>query len=464
MIARSRELERLRELQCRSGFEYLIMYGRRRVGKTTLLLELARESRDVVFYPARLKNDVLNREEFSRVLQTHFEGTYYAPFPSWREAFEYVDRKATVRTTLIIDEFPFLADENPSIKSELQHAIDHRWKQNPNLFLILCGSSVSFMETEIMGIKSPLHDRQTATMEVCPFDYYDSARFFPAYSAEEKLLAYGILGGVPRYLETFDDSLSIRDNIARQILAEGSALYEEPMNLLRAELRETNVYNSILTAIANGRNRVNDIADYTHEEAGKVSKYLLALQSMRLVERSVPCGESEKSKKGIYEITDPFFRFWFRYSFTDNIYYRLLGPEEAADEIMKDIHNQMGPAFEKICREYLIRQAMNRKLPFVPAKVGKWWGNNPATRARDDVDVLLLDRSGGKALFAECKYTSRPVPLEEYEDLKTAALAFPDVKEKHYMMFSRSGYTEPLWRQAEADGAVLLDPEDLFKI
>ncbi|MGN1275486.1 MAG: ATP-binding protein [Floccifex sp.] len=441
-------------------FEYLVMYGRRRVGKTTLLQEFSKHTNSI-FYPAREKNDTLNLEDFSKAVQLHFDHTYIASFQSWEAAFEYISKKVTDRTAIIIDEFPYIVQENPTIKSILQHTIDHDWK-NKNIFLILCGSSVSIMENEIMGSKSPLHDRQTSTLEIKPFDYYDSAAFFPDYSNEHKLISYGILGGIPRYLEAFNPKKDIQTNIASNIIKEGSYLYEEPDNLLKAELRETNIYNSILSAIASGRNKIIEIANYIHEDKAKVAKYLLTLQTLRLVEKAVPCGESNNSRKSIYVIKDNFFRFYFRYQFTNNTYYAMLGEGEASEEIMNDISNLMGNAFEQIAKEYLIRKAKERKLPFIPFTIRKWWGNNPIIKAQDDVDVMAIDRSGNKAIFMECKFTSSPMPYSEYEDLVTATKAFPDIKEKYLYFISRSGYTESVKKQATIDRAVLLEIDDLF--
>ena len=461
MIGRQNELGVLNDLYHSGRFEYLVMYGRRRVGKTTLLQEFAK-GKEAVFFPAREKNDALNLHDFSQLVQIKYDGAFIASFEGWKDAFEYIDRKTTKRTLIIIDEFPFIAEENPSVKSILQHAIDHLWKNNRNIFLILCGSSVSFMETDIMGSKSPLHDRQTSSMEVTPFDYYDSSLFYPKYSNEQKLTAYGILGGVPRYLEAFDDSLSIENNIADKIIRKGSYLNEEPSNLLKAELRAPNVYNSILSAIATGRNRVQEMADYLHEENTKVSKYLTILQSMRLVEKVVPCGEGANSRKGIYRLTDNFFRFWFRFEFTNNAYYEMLGVKAASKEIIDGLSDYMGEAFEGICKEYFVRRAKKGDLPFVPHKMGKWWGNNPYIKEQDDVDLLMLDKTGKKGIIVECKYTNSKMPHKEYDDLKNAMLAFPDLEEKYMYFVSKSGYEASVMRHAREDGAVLLTVDDLF--
>ena len=460
MYGRKEEMNHLKELYDSNRFEFLVMYGRRRVGKTTILQEFA-ENTNSIFFPAREKNDALNLEDFSKMIQYHFDKNFIASFQSWEDALNYIGAKVEQRTAVIIDEFPYIIEENPSIKSILQHTIDHNWK-NKNIFLILCGSSVSIMESDVMGRKSPLHDRQTSSLEIKPFDYLESSAFFPNYSNEDKLLAYGILGGIPRYLEAFDSKLSIERNIAEKIIRNGAYLHEEPDNLLKAELRETNVYSSILSAIANSRNKIIDIANFIHEDRTKVAKYMITLQTLRLIEKRIPCGEPETSKKSIYVIKDNFFKFWFRYEFTNNSYYAMLGAKGASKEIMKDISNLMGDAFEDICKEYIIRLAKQRKLPFIPYHLGKWWGANPAIKAQDDVDLLAIDRTGTKAIFIECKFTSQPMPYDEYEDLMTATKAFPNIEEKQLWFISKSGYTKSVIEQAKKDQATLLTVDDLF--
>ena len=462
MIGRKKELNHLNELYESNAFEFLVMYGRRRVGKTTILQEFAEHSNSI-FFPAREKNDALNLDDFSKVVQYHFDHNFIASFSSWEDAFNYISSKVEQRTTIIIDEFTYIIKENPSIKSILQHVIDLSWK-NKNIFLILCGSSVSIIENDVMGRKSPLHDRQTSSLEIKPFDYLESSAFFKSYTNEEKLLTYGILGGIPRYLEAFDSNISIQKNIETKIIRNGAYLHEEPDNLLKAELREINVYSSILSAIANGRNKIIDIANFIHEDRTKVAKYLITLQTLRLIEKRVPCGEPETSKKSIYVIKDNFFKFWFRYEFTNNSYYAMLGAKEASKEIMDDISNLMGDAFEDICKEYIIRLAKQRKLPFIPYHLGKWWGTNPVIKAQDDVDLLAIDKTGKKAIFIECKFTSQPMPYDEYEDLVTATKAFPNIEEKHLWFISKSGYTKSVVEQAKKDHATLLTIDDLFNL
>ena len=462
MIGRTSELNLLEQMYCSNCFEFLTMYGRRRIGKTTILKEFA-SRHSVMFFSAQSKNDVLNLTDFSKVIQIFFTGNFISPFTDWEAAFSYIsNQKHAGKLCLIIDEFPFMAESNPSVKSILQHTIDHIWKDR-NIFLILCGSSVSFMLNDVMGYKSPLYGRITRNIEVLPFDYYESSEFFPDYSDEDKARAYGFLGGVPRYLEAIDPACSLRDNIKNAILADGAFLNDEPQTLLRMELREPAVYNSILEAISNGCNRITEIADRIHEEKNKCSKYILTLQTLRLVEKKQPCNESSSSRKGIYEITDNYYRFWFRYIFTNKNYYDMLGADKACDEILKDNNDYMGPVFEKICTQYLVRAAKAGLLPFIPYKLGKWWGNNPVIKAQDDVDILAVDKSGQRALFCECKFRNKAMPMEEYDDLITASQCFSDIKEKHYCFISKSGFTEPVKERAAREGAKLLTLSDLYK-
>lgn len=461
MIGRIEEMNRLEQMYTSGKFEFMVMYGRRRIGKTTILQEFSQKHR-TLFFSAQEKNDTLNLQDFSRLVQEYFDGSFIANFENWEDALRYFSRKTQdQRTVLIIDEFPFLAETNPSIKSIFQHQIDHDWKER-NIFLILCGSSVSFMLNEVMGYKSPLYGRSTGSMEVLPFDYLESAEFFSNYSEEDKLIVYGILGGVPRYLNAFDPKRSLKENLISEILTEGAFLNDEPLTLLRMELREPAVYNSILEAVANGCNRIMEIADRIHEERGKCSKYMLTLQTLRLLEKHVPCGEPSGSKKGVYEITDHFYKFWYRYVFSNKSYYSMLGVDRAANEIMGEINDYMGPVFEDICRQYIIRRARAGKLPFVPYTIGKWWGNNPVIKAQDDVDLLAFDKKKERGIFVECKFRNRPMEMGEYDDLLTAAEAFPDVKEKYLIFISKSGFADAVKRRAEEEGAELVEVREMF--
>lgn len=462
-IGRKQELSVLEEYYSSNRFQFLVMYGRRRVGKTSLLQEFSK-SHKTLFFSAQEKNDALNLEAFSRTVLNFFGDEYFESFSNWETVFRYIgDKPNDERLVLIIDEFPFIAGENPSVKSTLQHIIDHIWKQK-NIFLILCGSSVSFMENEVMGYKSPLYGRSTGQIEVKAFDYFDAAKFFPNYTTVDKLIAYGILGGIPCYLETFDDSVSIERNISNQILRTGAFLHDEPQLLLKMELREPALYNSIFEVIAEGASRLNDIALKTHEESQKCSKYLSTLQNIKLIERIIPCGEKAVSKKSLYKISDNFYQFWYRFLFSNKSYYDMLGTEESASEIMQDISDYMGGIFESVCQQYLIRLAKTKKLPFIPHDIGRWWGANPKTKSQDDIDILCLSKDRKSAIFCECKFRNILFDMKEYNDFITASEIFSEPENKYYYIFSKSGFTSEVRKQASENGVLLIEPDDLFGI
>lgn len=362
---------------------------------------------------------------------------------------------------MIIDEFPFIASENPTIKSILQHIIDHNWKSK-NIFLIICGSSVSFMENEVMGYKSPLYGRATAQLEMLPFDYIDAAKFFPNYSYTDKLIAYGILGGVPCYLNAFDGSVDITANIAEKILGTGTFLKDEPQLLLKTELREPAVYNSIFEAIAGGANRLNEISQKIHEESYKCSKYINTLKNIKLINKITPCGEKETSKHSIYRITDNYFMFWYKFLFANKSQYDFLGERNAAETITEELPEYMGRIFKDICLCFMERLARAGKLPFIPHDAGRWWGNNPLKKQQDDIDILMLDKSRKSAIFCECKFKNSRFDMHEYNDLMDASEIFKQPENRYYFIFSKGSYTEEVISSAKVNDVHLLGIDDLF--
>ncbi len=463
-VGRQKELELLEKLYASDRFEFLVLYGRRRIGKTTLLREFEKKHR-CIFFSGMQKNDSMNLSDFSSVVQFYFDSRFIAPFSGWKEAFSYIGDKTQEtgeRVVLLIDEFPFIAEENPTVKSILQHEIDRSWL-NKNIMLVLCGSNISFMENQVMGEHSPLYGRSTSQLEVKKFNYLDSSVFFPSYTERDKLISYGILGGVPRYLKEFDSRLSVKDNICENILSLGAFLKEEPVSLLKMELREPNVYNSILQAIAGGVNRISEIASAIHEDATKVNKYITTLSNLRLLKKEVPCGEKEGSKKGIWRIIDNFLLFWYRFEFANRNYYNLIGSEKAASEIWDSINDYMGLIFEDIAKEYLVTEAQNGRLPFIPYYLGKWWGNNPAIKAQDDVDILALSKNRDKGIFCECKFTNREFDSKDFDDVLDSIKAFPSVKEYWIYIFTSSGCTEEVIERAKEYNTVFIGLKEIFQ-
>ena len=468
MIGRSNELQEIETLYNSNKFEFLVLYGRRRIGKTTLLTDFAKKH-NCFYFLAQEKSVSLNIKEFTALIKDYFNMEYMPTAIDWAEVIAILNERIEIKlkesngkkVCIIIDEFPFIAKEYPTIKSILQHTIDHKW-QNKNIMLILCGSSVSFMVNEVLGYSSPLYGRRTANMELKPLNYLESAKFFPNFSNIDKITAYLILGGIPYYLQTFSDKLSMKENIKNSIFNDVSLLKEEPILLLKQEFREPAIYNSIIEAIATGSSKFNEISQKIKEESSKCASYIKNLQEVRIINRLIPYGESLNSKRSIYILSDFFFRFWYKYVFANSTTLSLLGASKYTDLIYNDISQVLGLAFEEVCLQYLTILARNNKLPFIPNGLGKWWGNNPQKKKQDDIDIMGIN--GDKGIFCECKFKNEKFDLSEFDDLISASEIFTDVKEKYYYVFVKSEYTQAVIDKSKEYNVKLLTIDDLFKI
>lgn len=307
-IGREKELADLNELYSQEKFQLLVLYGRRRVGKTTLLNEFCKD-KDTIFYSAEQSNSKLNLEKFSSVVFNFYEEHNLEPFSSWTNALSYIEeRQKNKRLVLVIDEFPYLVKKNKALLSELQHLIDHKLSSG-NLFMILCGSYMGFIEKEVLGSKSPLFGRRTAQLRMKPFSYQTSSQFLNGFSDTEKLELYGAFGGTPLYLQQINAKESFEENIKRAYLKITSYLYEEALLLLRQEVQEPGVYSAIIEAIAGGHTKANEISTKIGEDSAKCLKYIKTLCELGILYKETPFGEKESSRKNIYGISDFMFRF-----------------------------------------------------------------------------------------------------------------------------------------------------------
>ena len=467
-IGRQNELQCLENLYNSKKFEFLVLYGRRRVGKSELLTQFALKHKSL-FFSAQEQNQTLNITAFVERLKDFFNLKYNPTFNDWYETINFLNemieqkliQNPNEKVCIIIDEFPFIAKDYPAIKSILQHTIDHIW-QHKNIMLILCGSSVSFMLNEVLGYSSPLYGRRTANLELKPLDYFEASKFFPNYSKEDKILAYSILGGIPQYLNFFDTKKSLKQNILDCIVKPSCPLKDEVNFLLKQEFREPAMYNSILTAIACGYTKLNEISTKIGEDSSKVIKYINELREIKIIDRKFPYGEKETTRNSFYCITDNFFNFWFKYIFKLNNPSPLASNEVITDEIMKDLPSSIGLIFEQICMQYIYRIARESKLPFIPNGIGKWWGNNPKKKSQDDIDILGI--SDNKGLFCECKFRNEKFDLSEFNDLICASEIFSNITEKYYYIFVKSGYTQAVINESKKYNTKLLTISDLFDI
>ncbi len=463
-VDRERELAALEQLwiEAEREAQLVVVYGRRRIGKTALLRRFT-QGKPTVFWTAERTSAARLLGGLSRALWRYAHPDLPPEadftFASWEQALQYAAQLARKqRLALIIDEFPYAAEAVPALPSLLQRLWDETLART-HLFLVLCGSSISMMEQQVLGYRAPLYGRRTGQLLLRPLTFADARRFFPAYSPVQQVTAWAILGGMPAYLRQFSDRRPIMVNIRERILEPSSFLYYEPRFLVYAELREPRTSLAILEALATGHHRPSDIARVTGLERGLVSRTLSTLRDLHLVEREVPVTEPypHKSRKGRYRISDAFLRFWFRFvwPFQDRLD---VGETAAAEEALREqLPAFVGHAFERLSQEWLRHQGAAGRLPFEPDRIGEWWDR------QGQVDVVALNWAERVILLGEAKWLNRPVGLEVLESLKRRGnRAVPDPSwTVHYILFSRSGFTTELRRRAESERLMLVSLEEM---
>ena len=440
-IGREYEMERLARWYEEDRFQCIVMYGRRRVGKTRLLTEFSK-GKNTIFHVATEHSETRGLQEFSAQIMKHYQLARHTPlFARWEDAFAFLGEQAKdERTLLILDEFPYLARSHMGMLSILQNSIDHIFADT-KLFIVLCGSSISFMEHEVLSYKSPLFGRRTGQMEIPPLDYFHAKQFFPSYNAEDSITAYGVLGGIPQYLQQFSPDRSLDDNMQAKVFDKTSYLYREPEFLIKQELKSPAVYISIIEAIAGGASKLNDIATAIKESTAKTSVYMRNLLRLRIIDRITPIGE-KKSRKTIYRISDSLFDFFYRFI---NPYIAVI-EQELGDliyetEVKGNLSSYLGFVFEQVCKEYLIRRNRKQRNPFLILEIGRWWGPDKAARKQEEIDIVGTGKDC--MLFAECTFTNKLVGIREYKKLVSRSELIAHT-EAHYILFSKSGFEEQL--------------------
>ena len=461
-IGRERELDALNKLYKSNKFEFAVIYGRRRVGKTALINEFIGDKKAIYFMGVE-SNAKQNLENFSKSIMEFASGIETeSSFLSFQAALEYVFKLAEKeRIILAIDEYPYVARSSKSLASTLQLLID-KYKDTSKLMLILCGSSMSYMEDHVLAYKAPLYGRRTAQMKLLPFDFEETCRYLKNLSDEDKALIYGVVGGTPQYLLQMDDKLSVEDNIKNTYLNPISFLYEEPTNLLKQEVREPAIYTAIITAIATGSSRMSEISSKVGEDTNVCTNYIKNLMNLGIVQKETPYGE-KASRKSVYSIEDNMFRFWYRFVLDNNS----IIARGAADLVYKRIEPQlsdyMGKVFEEICKQYLWKQLLSGNCPVEFSSLGRWWGNDPKEKCQTEIDIMG-EQDKNTALFAECKWTNEKVDLGVLETLVKRSNLF-SYKTKHYYLFSKSGFTKGCIDKANEMGNVwLISYEKILKV
>ena len=451
-VGRHQELEQLNQAYQENDFQFTVIYGRRRIGKTSLINEFLKDKK-AIYYVALEENAEDNLKRFSDAISI-FKNTDQGgkeKFANFEECFKEITRLAQKqRVILVIDEFPYLAKAYPTISSMLQSYIDHEFKET-NLFLILCGSSMSFMERQVLGYQSPLYGRRTLALKLEPFKLSEAHEMLPKLSKEDAFIINTVCGGVPQYLSYMSDSMSVADNIKKNFLSKSGRLFDEPNNLLQQELRDPTNYNSIINAIASGASKHSKIAQSAHLQTGPLTTYLNNLIDLGIVEKKLPLTEQKKSKSKniVYRICDGMFRFWYTFvgKQTDLIERGLT--DLAWVKVQKGLSDFMGPEFEKYSQDFMWSQDMNEKIvpnPFI--HLGNWWGTDKRTHQQVELDIVGFSDDERDGYFGECKWKNEPISRSVLEKLITNSEIFK-YPIKHYYLFSKSGFTDSCQELAE---------------
>lgn len=452
-IGREQELNALEKLYASNKFEFAVIYGRRRVGKTALINHFL-DGKKAIYFMGVESNAKQNLENFSKSIMEYSNGIETeTSFLSFQAALEYVFRLAQKeRLILAIDEYPYVARSSKSLASTLQLLID-KYKDSSKLMLILCGSSMSYMEDHVLAYKSPLYGRRTAQMKLLPFDFEETCRYFKNLSNEDKALIYGIVGGTPQYLLQINDSLSVEENIKNTFLNPMSFLYEEPINLLKQEVREPAIYTAIITAIASGASRMSEISGKVGEDTNVCSAYIKNLINLGIVQKETPYGE-KAFRKSVYSIEDNMFRFWHRFVLENNSAIARGATELVYRRIEPKLSEYMGKVFEDICKQYLWKLLLAGKCPVEFTSLGRWWGNDPIEKCQAEIDIMG-EQDKDTALFAECKWTNEKADISVLETLAKRSRLF-SYKDIYLYLFSKSGFSKGCVDEAKRMGKVTL--------
>ena len=453
-LGREQELAWLQERYDRPKGQLLVLYGRRRIGKTETLRQFAKD-KEHLFYACTESADRQQLDAFSRrLLAKNIPASrYLTVFPSWQEALSaLLELDAKTKRLIIIDEFPYMVKSNPEIPSILQALWDEKL-QYQDIMLVLSGSSMSFIEHELLAEKNPLYGRATGILQMKEMDFSDAVKFFPTYSPEDKTAAYAILGGIPHYLKQFDPSLSLEENIVKNILQKGCVLYSEVELLMHEELRETAVYNTIISAVALGNTKLSDIHAKTLIEKSKLSSYLRNLIELGIITRELPVTgslkESSNIQRGLYKITDNYFRFYYAFVYPHTSELEYGGAQGIYTyAVAPYLDEYISRVFEDIAVQYLRKQNNAGALPFHFTKIGRWWNKT------DEIDIMALDAEGSQMLLGECKYRNAKTDTDTLYPLMRKYPPSPDVK-AYYCLFSKSGFTKRLLDEAGEKGVLL---------
>lgn len=443
-IDRSQELQHLSDQYDQERARFLILYGRRRVGKTRLITHRI-ETRQLraLYWVAEPTSSYDQLRSFSQALY-NFEASGPAPdtftYANWAQAFQQVARLAKdERLCLVLDEFTYLLAVEPGIAAMLQNAWDHHLSQS-NVFMILSGSHIGMMQRELLSYQAPLYGRATSRMLLSPLPFKETRHFFTDYLPDQRVAVYAMLGGIPAYWEMFDPGMSLDHNIRSQFLSGINLLHDEPRLLLQDFVSQLHNYVAILRALAHGYRTPKEIARYSGLNDRHLSMYLSNLIDTGFVERRVPVTQSPSSRLGRHFIVDPFLRFYFRFLSHRQSQLALGVQDQSLSEIKQHLVDFIGAnTWEELCREWLLRASMFGQLPFSPDQIGSAWTRNA------QVDVMGINRMEKTLILGECKWGRHRIGRDVLLGLIGKTDEFIPKEgdwRVFYLLFARAGWSD----------------------
>lgn len=453
-VDRGEELHTLDEKFHSPNAEFVIVYGRRRIGKTELIKKFAHDKKHFYFLsrkePLTLEVNRF-RTKFSKKFNIYIEET-----DDFEVLFRRIVEKIDIseKFVFLIDEFPYLIESYKPVVSVFQSVWDEVLKDK-NVFLILTGSSVSMMETEVLGYKSPLYGRRTGQLNIKEIPLSFLPKFLPGYDATDLIQSYGALGGISFYLKEFDSKNGFFQNVENTFFNKHNILFQEAEILLKEELREPNTYFNILKAMIDGATKLSEISTKSLVDITNVNKYISVLQTLKLVRKIYPVMMPEKKRNFLYKVTDNYFRFWlsYVYPYKEEIEENPMG---VTDFIKKQYQEYMGSIFEDVVRQML---HVTDNCHF--STVGSWWYKE------NEIDIVAINERSKKILFGECKWQNKEMNKGVYEKLlekKELVKWNNDKWEENIALFSKSGFSHSLKKVAESENIMLYTLDDIKKI
>jgi len=442
---RYKELRLLNDEYADDTFSFTVLYGRRRVGKTTLLKEFI-VNKPSIYFLVTLENFNIVLKRLQNIVADFLGDSFLKnlDLKDIKQLFEYISQKEyKQKLIIIIDEFQYLTKLDNSIPSQFQYIVDELLK-NKNIHLILCGSIISMMYAQTLSYSSPLYGRRTSAIKLEAIGFEYLKEFFPKKSSEELIELYSILYGVPKYLEMFADSGDIFKSIEKNILNPSSYLYNEPQFILQNEVNEPITYFSILETIANGEHKIGNIASKLGKNVQNITSFISKLIELDIIYKDVPVTQTNplKSKRGLYFIKDNFFRFWFTYVLPYKSQLEMGNTNYVLKKIKENFNGFVSPVYENLAITYLLK---NYDL----LKCGRWWDKN------EEIDAVGIGEDF--LIVAECKYSNKKVGIDILQDLQDKAKKIDtNFPVKHYILFSKSGFTDAL-KKLQSEEIILVE-------